>query len=153
MMLGSVLDALSFTNGKLGAVHGFAHPIGIKHDLPHGLICGLLLPYVMEYNASLDHVIEKYAWMGDLFFNQKILTDCGDCPKNFPNDKRGKAKWVIEKVKDIFFYVGIPQHLKDVGIMESDIEEIVKDTTGSSLSNNPRDTDKNSLKEILTNAL
>ncbi|HEY0088840.1 MAG TPA: iron-containing alcohol dehydrogenase, partial [Candidatus Lokiarchaeia archaeon] len=31
MMLGSLLDGISFANGKLGAVHGFAHPIGVKY--------------------------------------------------------------------------------------------------------------------------
>ncbi|MFW9899408.1 MAG: iron-containing alcohol dehydrogenase family protein [Candidatus Thorarchaeota archaeon] len=153
MMLGSFFDGLSFASGKLGAVHGFAHPIGIKHDLPHGLICGLLLPYVMEYNIALDNVVEKYVWIADLFNKQKILADYGNCPKVMPTDKKGKAKWVIEKLKDIFKYIGIPLHLSEVKINESDIDEIVRDTTGSSLANNPRDTDKKSLKEILLNAL
>jgi len=153
MMLGSLLDGLSFANGKLGAVHGFAHPIGIKYDLAHGLICGLLLPYVMEYNRPLNNVAEKYAWIAELFNKKKILTDYGECPKSMPTDNKGKAKWVIEKIKDIFQYIGIPLHLSDVGIREEDIDDIVKDTTGSSLANNPRDTDKQTLKEILLNAL
>ena len=153
MMLGSLLDGLSFANGKLGAVHGFAHPIGIKHNIPHGLICGLLLPYVMEYNRPLNNVAEKYAWIAELFNKEKILTDYGECPKLMPTDKKGKARWIIEKIKDILQYIGIPLHLNDVGIREEDIDDIVKDTTGSSLANNPRDTDKQSLKEILLNAL
>jgi len=131
MMLGSLLDGLSFASGKLGAVHGFAHPIGIKYDIPHGLICGLLLPYVMEYNIALDNVVEKYAWIADLFFHQKILLDYGECSKIFPTKKKEKAKWVIEKLKDIIKYIGIPLPL----------------------ANNPRDTDKKSLKKILLNAL
>ncbi len=153
MMLGSLLDGISFANGKLGAVHGFAHPIGIKHDIPHGLICGLLLPYVMEYNIALNNVVEKYAWIADLFYQQKILMNYGECPKTLPTNNREKANWVIEKVKDIFRYIGIPLHLSEVGIKKSDIDDIVKDTKGSSLANNPQDTDKNSLKEILLNAL
>ena len=153
MMLGSLLDGLSFANGKLGAVHGFAHPIGIKHNLPHGLICGLLLPYIMQYNISITSVIEKYAWIGNLFFNQKILSDFGECPKVLPSDTLGQAKWAISKCKDIFSYIGIPNSLSKVGIKKDDINEIVKDTTGSSLANNPRATDNKSLKEILLKAL
>ncbi|MHA1468203.1 MAG: iron-containing alcohol dehydrogenase family protein [Promethearchaeota archaeon] len=153
MMLGSLLDGLSFANGKLGAVHGFAHPIGIKHNVPHGLICGLLLPYIMEYNISITSVIEKYAWIGNLFFNQKILSDFGECPKILPSDTLEQAKWAIIKCKDIFSYIGIPNRLSKVGIKKDDINEIVKDTTGSSLANNPRSTDKKSLKEILLKAL
>ncbi|MFX1257157.1 MAG: iron-containing alcohol dehydrogenase family protein [Promethearchaeota archaeon] len=153
MMLGSLFDALSFANGKLGAVHGFAHPIGIKYDLPHGLICGLLLPYVMEYNSLLDHVIEKYAWIADFFFKKKVLVDYGNCSKGLPVNKKERSKWAIEKIKDIFHYIGIPLHLKEIGIKENELDDIVKDTTGSSLANNPRDTDKQSLKKILLNAL
>ena len=153
MMVGSLLGALSFANGKLGAVHGFAHPIGIKHNIPHGLICGLLLPYVMEYNITIESVVEKYAWIGELFFKQKILVDYGECPNTLPLDKKEKAKWAIKKLKDLFRYVGITLHLEEIGIRERDIDDIVKDTMGSSLTNNPRDTDKNSLREILLNAL
>lgn len=153
MMLGSLLDGLSFANGKLGAVHGFAHPIGVKHNLPHGLICGLLLPHIMEYNISITSVIEKYAWIGNLFFNQKILSDFGECPKALPSDTLEQAKWAITKCKDIFAYIGIPNSLSKVGIKKDDIDDIVKDTTGSSLANNPRETDNNSLKEILLKAL
>lgn len=153
MMLGSLFGALSFANAKLGAVHGFAHPIGIKHDIPHGLICGLLLPYVMEYNMTMDSVSEKYAWIAELFFEQKILLNYGACPKKLPVDKKGKAKWAIEKIKDMFNYCGVPLHLSEIGIKESAIDDIVKDTTGVSLDNNPRATDKKSLKEILLKAL
>ena len=153
MMLGSLLDGLSFANGKLGAVHGFAHPIGVKHNLPHGLICGLLLPHIMEYNIAKTVVVEKYAWIGNLFFDQKILSDFGECPKALPSDTLKQAKWAIAKCKDIFAYIGIPNNLSQVGIRREDIDDIVKDTTGSSLANNPRETDSESLKQILLKAL
>ncbi len=153
MMLGSLMGAFAFANGRLGAVHGFAHPIGIKHDVSHGLICGLLLPYVMEYNVVIESVAEKFAWMATLFYEQKILLDWGVCPKKLPTETRKKAEWSISKIKDMFTYCGIPLHLKEVGIKEAHLDEIVKDTTGPSLENNPRDTDKKALKEILLNAL
>ena len=153
MMLGSVLGAISFANGKLGAVHGFAHPIGIKHDLPHGLICGLLLPHVMKYNIEIEQAAKKYSWIADLFHYQKILVDQGSCPKSFPSKTKEKAEWAINKIEDIFDYVEIPLKLSEVGIKEVDLDDIVKDTTGSSLANNPRETNKKALREILVNAL
>jgi alcohol dehydrogenase class IV len=153
MMLGSLLDAFSFSNGKLGAVHGFAHPIGIKFDIPHGLICGTLLPYVMEYNLKVNIVIKKYAWIADTLSAQKILPGYGICPEQLPKEPFKKAEWAIRKLKDIFLYIGIPLHLNQIGIKESDIDDIVQDTKGSSLDNNPRPTTKESLIEILRNAL
>ena len=153
MMLGSILGAISFANGKLGAVHGFAHPIGIKHNLPHGLICGLLLPHVMKYNMEVKQVAQKYSWIAELFHHQKILVDYGSCPKSLPSNIEEKAEWAIKKIEDIFTYVEVPLRLSEVGIIEADFDEIIKDTTGSSLANNPRDTNKETLREILVNAL
>lgn len=153
MMLGSLFDALSFSNGKLGAVHGFAHPIGIKFEIPHGLICGLLLPYVMEYNLEVITAVKKYAWIAHTLSNQNILNGYGDCPEQLPENNIDKARWAIEKLKDIFQYIGIPLRLNEIGIKESDLDDIIQDTKGSSLNNNPRNTTKDSLKEILINAL
>ena len=153
MMLGSLLDALSFSNGKLGAVHGFAHPIGIKFDIPHGLICGTLLPYVMEYNLEVNSVVKRYAWIADILSAQNVLPGYGGCPEQLPKESFKKAEWAIWKLKDIFLYIGIPLHLNQIGIKESDIDDIVQDTKGSSLDNNPRATTKESLMEILRNAL
>ncbi|MFX1273506.1 MAG: iron-containing alcohol dehydrogenase family protein [Promethearchaeota archaeon] len=153
MMLGSLLGAISFANGKLGAVHGFAHPIGIKHDIAHGLICGLLLPHVMRFNIEIDTVVKAYSWIARLFHKQKILTDHGSCSKVLPKELKGQAEWAIEKLKDIFEYINIPLHLSDVGISKEHLNDIVKDTTGSSLENNPRETDKKQLMQILINAL
>lgn len=153
MMLGSLLDAFSFSNGKLGAVHGFAHPIGIKFNIPHGLICGTLLPYVMEYNLIVNSVVKKYAWIAETLSAQKILPGYDDCPEQLPKELFKKAEWAIWKIKDIFLYIGIPLHLNQIGIKESDIDGIVQDTKGSSLDNNPRTTTKESLIEILRNAL
>jgi len=153
MMLGSILGAISFANGKLGAVHGFAHPIGIKHDLPHGLICGLLLPHVMKYNMEVKQAAQKYSWIAEQFHDQKILVDYGTCQKSLPSSMEEKAEWAIKKIEDLFTYVGIPLRLSEVGIKDADLDDIVNDTTGSSLANNPRDTNKETLREILVNAL
>ena len=98
MLLGSLLGALSFANGKLGAVHGFAHPIGIQHDVPHGKICGLLMPYVMEYNLGIDHVEEKYAWIAEQFHSQGILKEYGEASRKLPETVKEKATWAIEKI-------------------------------------------------------
>ncbi len=153
MMLGSLLGAISFANGKLGAVHGFAHPIGIKHDLPHGLICGVLLPHVMRYNTKLTDVSELYAWIGRKFYNIMLKEDQNKDNVSFPLSTKEQSKWAINRIKDIFFKVNIPERLSNLGIKEEHLEAIVKDTKGSSLANNPRETDAKSLKNILLQAL
>lgn len=50
MALASLFGGLALTNATLGAVHGFAAPIGGMFPAPHGAVCAALLPFVMEVN-------------------------------------------------------------------------------------------------------
>lgn len=50
MCLASLFGGLALANAGLGAVHGFAGPVGGMFPAPHGVICARLLPGVMEAN-------------------------------------------------------------------------------------------------------
>jgi len=50
MALVSLFGGLSLANAKLGAVHGFAGPIGGRFPAPHGAVCARLLPLVVQRN-------------------------------------------------------------------------------------------------------
>jgi len=52
MAITSLFGGLALANAKLGAVHGFAGPMGGMFHAPHGAICGRLLPYVMAANVQ-----------------------------------------------------------------------------------------------------
>ncbi|MHC4640050.1 MAG: iron-containing alcohol dehydrogenase [Planctomycetota bacterium] len=51
MALASLFSGLALANAKLGAVHGFAGPLGGMIFAPHGVICARLLPFVCEANV------------------------------------------------------------------------------------------------------
>ena len=51
--LGSLFSAIAFSNAGLGAVHGMAHPVGYAFDLPHGLLCSVLAPHVIDANLEI----------------------------------------------------------------------------------------------------
>ena len=51
MALVSLFGGLALANAKLGAVHGFAGPMGGMFPAPHGAICGRLLPHVVAVNV------------------------------------------------------------------------------------------------------
>ena len=57
--LGSLMAGIALNNARVGAVHALAHPVGIRYNLSHGLVCAVLLPHIMEFN--LTAVAEKYA--------------------------------------------------------------------------------------------
>ena len=50
MAVASLFGGLALANAGLGAVHGFAGPIGGSFPAPHGAICAALLPHVMAAN-------------------------------------------------------------------------------------------------------
>jgi alcohol dehydrogenase class IV len=52
MSLASLFGGLALANAGLGAVHGFAGPIGGMFPAPHGAVCAALLPHVMETNLA-----------------------------------------------------------------------------------------------------
>lgn len=51
MALVSLFGGLALANARLGAVHGFAAPIGGLFPAPHGAVCARLLPHVMMVNV------------------------------------------------------------------------------------------------------
>jgi alcohol dehydrogenase class IV len=68
MALTSLLGGLCLANAKLGAVHGFAGPIGGMFPAPHGAVCARLLPLVVERNLAAlrarepgNLALERYA--------------------------------------------------------------------------------------------
>lgn len=52
LALASLCGGLCLANSGLGAVHGFAAPIGGSFEAPHGAVCAALLPAVLEVNLA-----------------------------------------------------------------------------------------------------
>jgi len=141
MLYGSLLAGMALTNTRLGGAHGMAHPLGFKYHLPHGVICGLLLPYVMEY--SLASAPAKYA----------------EVARRLGFDTRGisplaAAQEGLAAVRAMLRQVAIPEHLADLGVQARDLPEIIEQSLPSSnLKNNPRPLGAEDLRVILRRAL
>ncbi len=52
MCVASLFGGIALANAKLGAVHGIAGPFGGMYPGPHGMVCGRLLPGVMQMNVK-----------------------------------------------------------------------------------------------------
>lgn len=49
LLIASFLAGMAFTRAYVGYVHAYAHAIGGRFGVPHGLANAVLLPHVMEY--------------------------------------------------------------------------------------------------------
>jgi len=50
LMTGSLLAGMALSHARLGIVHGLAHPLGARYNVPHGLTCAVCLPHAIEFN-------------------------------------------------------------------------------------------------------
>ncbi len=81
MALAALLGGLALANAKLGAVHGFAGPLGGLRPAPHGAICGRLLPVVTEANLRAlrerepaHPALDRYAEVARLLTGHEAAT-------------------------------------------------------------------------------
>ncbi|MCM8799926.1 MAG: iron-containing alcohol dehydrogenase [Candidatus Omnitrophica bacterium] len=137
MLYGSLLSGIALFNARMGVVHGLAHPLGVIYKLPHGLICGLLLPYAMEFN--LKAVAEKYKEVAiALNLNVKSFS-----PQQASLEAIKKIRYFLRELK-------FPQNLKSLGVKKKDFLKIIKDSLPSgSLKANPIRVCSKDLKRIL----
>ena len=144
MACASLFGGLSLTNSKLGAVHGFAAPLGGYIHAPHGSICACLLPFVME--ANIKELKSKEKSSITLFkYNEiaKILT------RNEDADLFDS----IVFVRKLCNFFGIP-NLTELGLSKNKINTIVEQAQrASSMKGNPILLPYEKLQNILTGAL
>jgi alcohol dehydrogenase class IV len=144
MALVSLLGGLALANAKLGAVHGFAGVLGGMFDAPHGVICGRLLPYVMETNVnaltsrdSESPALDRYADIA------AILTG------EFDATPQDAVDWVC----DLCHGLDVPG-LATYGVQTTDFSEIIqKSQRSSSMKGNPIRLSDGELAAILERAL
>lgn len=102
MALGQYVAGMGFSNVGLGAVHSMAHPLGALYDTPHGVANAIILPTVMEFNAS--ETGEKY---------RDIAKAMGvEGTESMSQAEYRKA--AVDAVKKLAADVGIPADLKEI---------------------------------------
>src|ERR1700676_1317077 len=144
MALASLFGGLSLANAGLGAVHGFAAPIGGMFHAPPGAVCAALLPHVTAVNLRAMHerlngsaALSRYDSVG------KILTGS---EKTTAVDG---IRWISELCK-AFQIAG----LRAYGVTETDIGVLVeKAAKASSMKANPIVLTDEELAEALQAAL
>lgn len=113
MAVAQYIAGMAFSNVGLGLVHGMAHPLGSLFDVPHGVANALLLPTIMEYN--MPACMDKYP---------DIARAMGVDTAGMSREEASRS--AVEAVKALAIKVGIPQHMSELGITESDITRLAQ---------------------------
>ncbi len=140
MSLASLLGGMVLSNAGLGAIHGLAASLGPLYNLPHGLACAVLLPYIMEYN--LETSIPKFA---------QIAYSLDEQTTNLSIEEAAFESIVL--VEELISNLKLPFNLGSLGIQERDLPIIVQGVSSSSLKYNPREANFKDLINILKNAM
>jgi alcohol dehydrogenase class IV len=144
MAAASLFGGLALANAGLGAVHGFAGPIGGRFAAPHGAICAALLPHVMAINlralrqrAPGSEALRRYHQVARWLAGDASTTaDAG-------------VQWVQRLVSDL----QIPR-LSTYDVREENVADLVaKAMNASSMKANPIALTPEELAEILRQAL
>jgi alcohol dehydrogenase class IV len=144
MSLASLFGGLALANAALGAVHGFAGPLGGMLHAPHGALCARLLPLVMESNIeALETRQPENPSLQRYVEAARILT----------GDETATAHDAVTWTKQLVDDLKIPG-LSKYGMNESKFTEAVEKTLkASSFKGNPIPLNEKELKEILVKAL
>jgi alcohol dehydrogenase class IV len=144
MAFASLMGGLALANAGLGAVHGFAGPIGGMFDAPHGAVCAGLLPAVVTVNAKAlaerephNPALIRYTEIA------RMLTGNDDAA---PADL---SRWLEE----LRAALKIPV-LSQFGVRDADLEALVeKGASASSMKANPIQLTPGELRQILEMSL
>jgi len=144
MAVASLFGGLALANAGLGAVHGFAGPLGGMFPAPHGALCAALLPHVMETNLRALRARQA---------GSDALLRYDEVARVVTGDRSAAAEtgvaWVRELVRD----VQIPA-LSTYGVKEEHVAEVVeKAEKASSMKANPIVLTRDELAVTLRRAL
>ncbi|MFH1725867.1 MAG: iron-containing alcohol dehydrogenase [Elusimicrobiota bacterium] len=138
MLLGSCLAGFAIFNSNTGACHSMAYPLGIYHEVPHGVAVGLIIPKVVEINIKKG--CTQYAELLDVIEG----ADRG-------GDAKTKAARFISLFKDFPALPLINGGLSKRGIQKKDVAFLAErglDLTPA-LGNNPVEFTKENAVAVL----
>ncbi|HIU76386.1 MAG TPA: iron-containing alcohol dehydrogenase [Candidatus Pelethocola excrementipullorum] len=144
----SCLAGIAFSNAGLGLNHGMAHTLGAHFHIPHGRANGILLPYVMGFNAGcydkLTPVAERYARIA------RVARLDGP-------SIRQSAFSVVRTTKQYIQLLNLPSNIESAGVSRADFDNALDEMVDAALHDactktNPRICSKDDIRSVFIRA-
>lgn len=131
MALASLYGGLALANAGLGAVHGFAGPIGGMFNAPHGAVVAALLPHVMAVN-------------------ERAVRQAGRAPTSAARFDEVRA--IVGDVGELCRAMGV-KSLRNFGVTREAFGTLIeKAANASSMKSNPVALTAEEMREVLERA-
>jgi alcohol dehydrogenase class IV len=144
MAWASLLGGMALANAGLGAVHGFAAPVGGMFPAPHGAVCAALLPHAMAINVL---ALRRRATDGI------ALRRYDEIARLLTGNPHAGAEDGVLWIAEICRRLEIPP-LRKYGLSDSDVPVLIeKAAKASSMKANPIVLTPDELREIIVRAV
>ena len=144
MMLASLCGGLALANAKLGAVHGFAGPVGGMFPAPHGAVCASLLPHAMAVNVQA---------LQERLPGSEALHRYDEIARILTGSDKATAGDGVAWVQELCQALRVPS-LASYGVTPEDFPVLIeKGSVASSMQGNPIKLTSDEMREILARAL
>lgn len=152
----SCIAGMAFTNAFLGINHSIAHKIGGEYHIPHGRANAVLLPYVIEYNASFPTKLVSFPKYKHFIADRKYA-GLASCMGLNPKNTRDGVTKLIHAVRSLASEINEPLSFKECGIDETDYMKKLSDIADKAFEDqctpaNPRLPLVSEIEEIMKKA-
>ena len=127
MLLGAMMAGQAFANAPVAAVHALAYPLGGNYHIPHGLSNALVLPFVLQFNAT--HAETLYAeLLPSVRGGERAVSSKHGC------------ELFVSYINELIDLVGLPKNLSDLDVPKQDLSKLADEAMQQQrlLINNPR---------------
>ena len=142
MAYGALISGITLANAGLGVVHGLAGSLGGLMEIPHGLVCGLLvgpatamnIRFLERQNDESSTSLRKYARVGHLLRNSRA------------EDVEQGCRFLIEELKNWKDQLALPAP----GSLEIAPAQLDETARLSGNKNNPVQLEEEDRRELLS---
>ncbi len=117
MLVGAFLAGSALSHVSMALHHGLCHILGGTAGVPHGVANSIILPHAVRFNidATAPQLAQAAEAMG-----------VGRNTSASSIDDAVVAEEVVERIYTLIGQMKLPQHLRDVGVKETDLPNLAQ---------------------------
>ena len=120
----STMAGMAFTNAFLGINHSMAHNLGATFHIPHGRANAIIMPHVIQYNASRPTKFIAYPKYEYPKANERYAEIAKYLGMRANTIEEG-VNSLIQAIRNLMRELGMPLSLKEAGVRKEDLDRAI----------------------------